>query len=94
MRFFKRLKERSRQRRFVGNQAYTKDRNSDGTDLVRGNFSAPTRWMERIASRRKFRISVSSNRKWIFIGVAVVAVCGTIVYLSVTYGGGLMGLLR
>jgi len=47
---------------------------------------------ERVKARRDFRISVSGNRKWIMIGVAVVAVCGTIIYLSVTYGGG--GLLK
>lgn len=43
---------------------------------------------ERIKKRREFRVKVSHNRKWIMIGVAVVAVCGTIIYLSVTYGGG------
>jgi len=47
---------------------------------------------ERIKVRRDFRIKVSGNRKWIMIGVAIVAVCGTIIYLSVTYGGG--GLLK
>ena len=56
-------------------------------------FFSPKRWKARVANRRKFRVAVSGNRKWIFIGIAVVAVCGTIIYLSVTYGGGLMGLL-
>ena len=57
-------------------------------------FFSQGRWKERVANRRKFRVAVSGNRKWIFIGIAVIAVCGTIVYLSVTYGGGLMGFLR
>ena len=48
-----------------------------------GRFFSP----ERIKKRHDFRIKVSGNRKWIMIGVAIVAVCGTIVYLSVTYGG-------
>ncbi len=37
--------------------------------------------------RRDFRVKVSGNRKWIMIGIAVVAICGTVVYLSITYGG-------
>ncbi len=39
--------------------------------------------------RRDFRIKVSGNRKWIMIGIAVVAICGTVIYLSITYGGSL-----
>lgn len=49
---------------------------------------------ERREERHAFRISVSGNRKWIMIGVAVVAICGTIIYLSVTYGGGFGSLLK
>ena len=66
---------------------------SDGAGLVGEGFFSQGRWKERVARRRKFRVSVSGNRKWILIGVAVVAVCGTIIYLSITYGGGLKGLL-
>ncbi len=69
--------------------------NADGTERRRklfggrlfgrkDGFFSP----ERTKKRREFRVKVSGNRKWIMIGVAVVAVCGTIIYLSVTYGGG------
>lgn len=34
------------------------------------------------AKRRDFRIKVSGNRKWIMIGLAIVAVCGTLIYFS------------
>jgi len=40
----------------------------------------------RVAKRRDFRVKVSGNRKWMLIGLAVVVVCITIIYLSVTYG--------
>lgn len=49
---------------------------------------------ERVKERHDFRIKVSGNRKWIFIGLAVVAVCVTIIYLSITYGGGGIGFLK
>lgn len=69
--------------------------NADGTErkkrkglfggrLFGGGFFSK----ERTEKRREFRVTVSGNRKWIMIGVAVVAVCGTIIYLSITYGGG------
>lgn len=45
----------------------------------------------RIKKRRDFRVKVSGNRKWIMIGIAVVAICGTVVYLSIS--GGLLGIL-
>ena len=48
----------------------------------------------RIKKRRDFRVKVSGNRKWIMIGIAAVAICGTVVYLSITYGGGIMGILK
>ncbi len=48
----------------------------------------------RMAKRRDFRVKVSGNRKWIMVGIAVVAICGTVIYLSVTYGGGLLGILK
>ena len=63
------------------------------TTPERDGFFSPGRWKARVANRRKFRVAVSGNRKWIFIGIAVVAVCGTIVYLSMTYGGSIAGLL-
>ena len=49
---------------------------------------------ERVEERHAFRVKVSANRKWIFIGLAVVAVCATIIYLSITYGGGSLGFLK
>lgn len=64
------------------------------TEPKKEGFFSQRRWKERVASRRKFRIAVSGNRKWIFIGIAIIAVCGTIIYLSVTYGGGIMGFLK
>ncbi len=67
---------------------------NDGTGLTGEGFFSQGRWKARVANRRKFRVEVSGNRKWILIGVAVVAVCGTIIYLSVTYGGSIAGLLR
>ena len=39
----------------------------------------------RIAKRRDFRVKVSGNRKWIMIGIAVIAICGTVVYLSIKF---------
>lgn len=76
-----------------------KDFNIKGTETKRdkpkrkgllGRLREPGRFFskERIKERHDFRIKVSGNRKWIMIGLAVVAVCGTIIYLSVTYGGG------
>ncbi len=41
--------------------------------------------------RRDFRVKVSGNRKWIMLGVAVIAICGTVVYLSIS--GGFMNLI-
>lgn len=89
MGIFKRLRDR-RQNRAVD------DTPKDGTSIEKPKrrriFGGGLFSKERVKARRDFRISVSSNRKWIMIGVAVVAVCGTIVYLSVTYGGGLLKL--
>lgn len=86
---FKKLRKRRRATRIPSDRL-----NENGT-LVPEEKSVFTlaRPRGRIANRRKFRVEVSGNRKWIMIGVAVVAVCATIVYLSVTYGGGLVGLL-
>lgn len=49
---------------------------------------------EKTEERHAFRVKVSANRKWIMIGLAVVAICGTIIYLSITYGGGSLGFLK
>lgn len=99
MRFFKRYRE-LRKRRRLGKYVtlretglYKTDRPNDGTGLMGEGFFSQGRWKARVASRRKFRVAVSGNRKWIFIGIAVVAVCGTIIYLSIVYGGGVVGLL-
>jgi hypothetical protein len=61
-----------------------------------GRLREPGRFFskERIEERHDFRIKVSGNRKWIMIGLAVVVVCITIIYLSVTYGGGGFGFLK
>ena len=98
MRFFKRL--RAQRRCWRRNSQSEIEREvagmlvSDGTGLTGEGFFSQGRWKARVANRRKFRVAVSGNRKWIFLGIAVVAVCGTIIYLSVTYGGGIMGLLK
>lgn len=89
MGLFKRLRERRQAVRV----------SDDYKDWPLGNnhrpegFFSPKRWKERVANRREFRVSVSSNRKFIFIGLAVIAVCGTIIYLSVVYGGAFSWLL-
>ncbi len=100
----KRWKERRRCRKLLAeafpikNAAFhpqEQDENGRWVDIPkREGFFSQGRWQKRVANRRKFRVEVSGNRKWILAGVAVVAVCGTVIYLSVTYGGGLMGLLR
>lgn len=61
-----------------------------------GRLREPGRFFskERVKERHDFRIKVSGNRKWIMIGLAVVAICGTIIYLSITYGGGGLGFLK
>jgi hypothetical protein len=48
---------------------------------------------ERTKARREFRVEVSGNRKWIFIGLAVVVACGTAIYFSIAYGGGVSGVM-
>ncbi len=86
MRFLKRFRER----RQIASASATRRRAS----ATRIRYRSAGRWAARVANRRKFRVEVSGNRKWILIGVAVVAVCGAIIYLSVTYGGGIAGLLK
>jgi hypothetical protein len=49
---------------------------------------------EKVKARREFRVEVSGNRKWIFIGLAVVVACGTAIYFSIAYGGGLSGVMN
>ena len=98
MRFFKRLRAQRRRRHSNRIDIESEDNGffttPDGTGLTGEGFFSQGRWKARVANRRKFRVAVSGNRKWIFLGIAVIAVCGTIIYLSVTYGGGIMGLLK
>lgn len=93
MGIFKRMRKRRQDRKddtkkdgTVGSETIVK---SKRRRLFGGGFFSK----ERREKRHAFRIKVSGNRKWIMIGVAVVAICGTIVYLSVTYGGGGFGSL-
>ncbi len=93
---FKRYRELRKRRRLMAEAFPMKNEDipmNDGTGLTGEGFFSQGRWKARVTNRRAFRVAVSGNRKWIFIGIAVVAVCGTIVYLSVTYGGGIMGVL-
>ena len=84
MRFLKRFRERRRNRadiKLSNDYKYLVDRdNINRVKVRRTGFFSPDRWAARVANRRKFRVEVSGNRKWILIGVAVVAVCGTLVY--------------
>lgn len=43
------------------------------------------RRQERVAKRRTFRVAVSGNRKWIAIGLAIVAVCVTLIFLVIKF---------
>ncbi len=61
-----------------------------GRSKQKGRFFSP----ERIKERHDFRIKVSVNRKWIMIGSAIVVMCTTFIYLSITYGSALTALLR
>ena len=97
MGFLKRLRERRQRKRaryVYRDEKWVPVPEGDGTGLTGEGFFSQGRWKARVANRRKFRVEVSGNRKWILIGVAVVAVCGTIIYLSVTYGGGISGFLK
>ena len=76
-------------KRFRNRRNQQTDSRSEGE-----GFFSPDRWKKRVTERRSFRVKVSGNRKWIAIGVAVVAVCGTIIYLSITYGGSIVGFLK
>ena len=65
----------------------------EGKTMVRKGFFSKERVAKRqgrIAKRRDFRVAVSGNRKWMLIGLAAVVICITIIYLSVTYGGGIL----